>query len=234
MNLGIFIATLSGASVEFFETAAIGYAIARSGYQREAVWGTIAGLVLVGSASAVLGTKLQLIPIHLLQITVGLVLLWFGWIWYKKAIIRQASHRRAGWVTNVLEAEGIHLDREQRGFSQLNFIIMFKSAALEMLEVAIVVVTLGLASSAWDEALIGAGVAFLLTLSVVAMLHGYLIKVPDVLLKLSAGILLLSFGTFWLGQGLGFDWFIEDWALLILVGFYSLLAALAIHLRRIK
>ena len=234
MNLGIFIATLSGASVEFLEIAAIGYAIARSGYQREAVWGTISGLTVVGGASAVLGTKLQLIPIHWLQIAVGFVLLWFGWGWYQKAIIRQADQRRAGWVTNVLEAEGIHLEVEQRGFSQFNFIIMFKSAALEALEVAIVVVTLGLASSAWDEALIGTGVAFLLTLSVVAMLHGYLIKVPDVLLKLSAGILLLSFGTFWLGEGLGFDWFIEDWALLILVGAYSLLAALAIHLRRIK
>lgn len=229
MNIGIFVAALSGASVEFFETAAVGYAIARSGYQREAIWGTIAGLTVVGIASVALGTSLQLVPIHLLQIAIGLVLLWFGWGWYKKSIIRQANHRRAGWITNVLEAEGIHLETRRQGFSKLNFFIMFKSAALEALEVAIVVVTLGLASRAWDEALIGTGVALLLTISVVAMLHGYLVKVPDVLLKLSAGILLLAFGTFWLGEGLGFDWFIEDWALLVLVGVYSAIAALAIR-----
>jgi uncharacterized membrane protein len=234
MNVGIFVAALSGSSVEFFETAAVGYAIARSGYQREAIWGTIAGLTVVGLASAALSTGLQLIPIHFLQVAIGLVLLWFGWGWYKKSILRQANHRRAGWVTNVLEAEGIQLETRQRGFSKLNFIIMFKSAALEALEVAIVIVTLGLASRAWDEALIGTGVALLLTISVVAMLHGYLVKVPDVLLKLSAGIVLLAFGTFWLGEGLGFDWFIEDWALLVLVVVYSLLAALAIRLLRPK
>lgn len=234
MNVGIFVAALSGASVEFFETAAVGYAIARSGYPREAIWGTVTGLTLVGIASAALGTGLQLVPVHLLQVAIGLVLLWFGWGWYKKSILRQANHRRAGWVTNVLEAEGIHLETGRRGFSKLNFIIMFKSAALEALEVAIVVVTLGLASKAWDEALIGTGVALLLTLCVVAILHGYLIKVPDVLLKLSAGILLLSFGTFWLGEGLGFDWFIEDWALFILVGVYSLIAALVIRLLQTK
>jgi uncharacterized membrane protein len=234
MNVGVFVAALSGASVEFFETAAVGYAIARSGYQREAIWGTITGLTMVGLASAAFGTGLQLIPIHLLQVAIGLVLLWFGWGWYKKSILRQANHRRAGWVTNVLEAEGIHLETGRQGFSKLNFIIMFKSAALEALEVAIVVVTLGLASRAWDEALIGTGIALLLTLSVIAMLHGYLVKVPDVLLKLSAGILLLAFGTFWLGEGLGFNWFIEDWALLVLVGVYSLLAALAIRLLRPK
>ena len=232
MNIGIFVAALSGASVEFFETAAVGYAIARSGYPREAIWGTITGLTLVGIASAALGTGLQLIPLHLLQVLIGLVLLWFGWGWYKKSIIRQANHKRAGWVTNVLEAEGIHLETQQCGFSKLNFIVMFKSAALEALEVAVVVVTLGLASRAWDEALIGTGVALLLTLSVVALLHGYLLKVPDVLLKLSAGILLLSFGTFWLGEGLGFNWFVEDWALFILVGVYSLIAALSIRLLR--
>ena len=83
MNIGIFVAALSGASVEFFETAAVGYAIARSGYPREAVWGTVTGLTLVGIASAALGTGLQLIPLHLLQALIGLVLLWFGWGWYK-------------------------------------------------------------------------------------------------------------------------------------------------------
>jgi uncharacterized membrane protein len=40
MNVGVFIGALSSSGVEFFETAAIAYAIARSGYKREAIWGT--------------------------------------------------------------------------------------------------------------------------------------------------------------------------------------------------
>jgi uncharacterized membrane protein len=57
---------------------AIAYAIFRSGYGREALSGTIVGLVSIGVVSAILGTGLQQIPVHLLQIGIGIVLLWLG------------------------------------------------------------------------------------------------------------------------------------------------------------
>lgn len=106
---------------------------------------------------------------------------------------------------------------------------MFKSAALETLEVALVVLPLGLATGAWAEGLAAVGLALLVTIALVALLHGYLIKIPEVLLKLGAGILLLAYGTFWLGEGLGFDWWIGDWMLLILAGVYGLISAVAIR-----
>ncbi|MER3435688.1 MAG: hypothetical protein C4288_20440 [Leptolyngbya sp. ERB_1_1] len=230
MNVGVFLGTLSGAGIEFFETAAIAYAIARSGYRREAVWGTIAGLISVGVAAAILGTGLQVVPLRLLQVVIGLLLLWFGWGWTKKSVLRQARGKRAGWVVDPLEAEKISLEQRSRGFSRLNFVIMAKSAALEGLEVAIVVITLGLASSAWTEALLGAAIALVLTTAIAAMLHGHLLKVPDVLIKLGAGILLLAFGTFWLGEGIGIDWRIGDWAILVLAGLYSSIALISIRL----
>jgi uncharacterized membrane protein len=228
MNVGVLITSFSSASVEFFETAAIAYAIARSGYPREAIWGTAAGLVAVGTAAALLGQRLQMIPLHILQILIGVVLFWFGWGWYKKSILRQAKHKRAGWITDPLEAEGIHLEQRRR-FSRLNFIVMFKSAALEALEVALVVLPLGLASQAWAEAVSATGIALLLTVALVAALHGYLVKIPEVLLKLSAGVLLLSYGTFWLGEGAGLHWPIGESMLLILIGFYALAAFLSIR-----
>jgi uncharacterized membrane protein len=229
MNVGVFLSALSGAGVEFFETAAIAYAIARSGYRREAVWGTISGLIAVGVAAAIVGTGLQVVPIRLLQVVIGVLLLWFGWGWTKKSVLRQARGKRAGWVINPLEAEEIVLEHRSRGFSRLNFVIMAKSAALEGLEVAIIVITLGLASSAWTEALWGAAIAFVLTTAIVAILHGHLLKVPDVLIKLGAGISLLAFGTFWLGEGIGIDWQIGDWAILLFAGLYSLMAVIAIR-----
>ncbi len=235
MNVGIFIAALSGSGVEFFETAAIAYAIARSGYRREAIWGTVVGLISVGLISAFFGTGLQFIPLRLLQVAIGILLLWFGWGWVKKSILRQVKGERAAWVDDdPLQAEDIILERSSRGFSHFNFIIMLKSAALEGLEVAIVVVTLGLASNAWTEALSGAGLALVVTMAVVAILHGHLRKVPDVFIKLSAGILLVSFGTFWLGEGLGFNWIIGDWIIFVLVGLYGFGAAIAIQKLRVS
>jgi uncharacterized membrane protein len=229
MNLGVFAAAISSASVEFFETGAIAYAIARSGYPKEAIWGTLTGLISVGLLSAFLGTELQLIPVRLLQVVIGGVLLWFGWGWYKKSILRQAYRKRAGWIVDPLVSEGIELEKQHQGFNRVNFLIMTKSAAIEALEVALVVVTLGLASRAWNEALFGALLALLLTIAIIAVLHGYLVKVPDVFLKLGAGIMLLSYGTFWLGEGLGLAWPFADLALLILIGVYSLVSLVAIR-----
>ena len=229
MNVGVFVGALGGASVEFFETAAIAYAIARSGYRREAIWGTVTGLVIVGLATALLGKGLQRIPLHFLQSVIGIVLLWFGWGWVKKSVMRLALGKRAGWVSDLLGSEGIVLEAKSRGFSRLNFIVMTKSSALEALEVAIVLITLGLASGAWYEAILGAGLALLLTVALVAVLHGHLLQVPEVLLKLGAGLLLMAFGTFWLGEGVGLNWWIGEWALLVLIGSYSLISVLLIR-----
>ena len=97
-----------------------------------------------------------------------------------------------------------------------------------MLFRSVIAITLGIASNAWYEILGAISLTFIGSIVVVLALHTYLLKVPDVMLKLSTGILLLSLGTFWLGEGLGWDWWYEDWAILGLLGLYSLLAALSI------
>ena len=98
---------------------------------------------------------------------------------------------------------------------------MTKSAAIEALEVGIIIITIGSASGAWYESLSGAGLALLLTFAIVIWLHGHLLQVPDVFIKLSAGIIMMSFGTFWLGEGSGFDWPLGELMLLFLIGLYG-------------
>ncbi|MFN6570074.1 hypothetical protein [Dendronalium sp. ChiSLP03b] len=229
MNIGVFVSALSSASVEFIETAAIAYAIASSGYPREASLGVIAGLSAVSVAAILLGTQLQAIPLELLQIVIGLLLLWFGFGWVKKSVWRQVEGKRAGWVSDPLTSEGIVLKTENTGFNFLNFILMTKSAALEALEVAIVIITLGLASGAWNESLSGGVLAFLLTTALVTLLHGQLLQVPEILIKLSAGIILMAFGTFWIGEGLDFKWFFGELTLLIFIIFYGTISFLVIR-----
>jgi Ca2+/H+ antiporter, TMEM165/GDT1 family len=229
-NIGVLFAALGTASVEFFEVAVIAYAISRSGYRREAIWGSLAGLVGVGLPSLLFSSSLQSVPIHWLQLTIGMVLLWFGWGWTKKSVLRQAKGKRAAWVAeDPLLAEGIALQGGIQGFSYANFLIVTKSAALEAFEVALAVVALGLASNAWTEALWGTGLALFLTIGATLLLHGHMQRVPDVAIKLSAGVMLLSFGSFWLGEGFGMEWPGSDLCLIALVAFYAGLSFLAIR-----
>lgn len=229
MNWGVAIAVGSGASLDFLETAAIAYAVARSGYPREAIWGSVVGLGAVAVVAALFGTGLRRVPLYGLQIVIGAILLWFGSGWVKKGIRRQVEGKRAGWLADdPLTAEGIDLEVQTQRFSRLNFVVMAKSAALEAFEVAVIVITVGLASQAWTEALGAALAALLGSATLVLLLHRYLRHLPDVLIKLGTGILLCTLGTFWLGEGLGLEWWLGDGAIVAIATLYSLLVTLTI------
>lgn len=222
------------ASIEFLETAVIAYAVARSGYYREAIFGSIAGIAIVALIASFFGVGLQLVPLHWLQIVIGAVLIWFGWGWVKKSVQRQAQGKRASWMAdNPLTTEGIALETQQ-GFSKLNFLVMTKSAALEAFEVAVVVITLGLASGAWYEALGATLLSLVLSVGLVGILHRYLLRVPEVLIKLGAGILLCTLGTFWLGEGSGLEWWFGELAIVGIALLYGLIAFFAVYWLRNK
>ena len=73
-------------------------------------------------------------------------------------------------------------------------------------EVAVLVTTIALGSRAWVESIARMTIALILTVAIVCALHGVLFKLPDELLKLGAGLLLLSSGTFWPGEAAGLEW----------------------------
>ncbi|NJL99260.1 MAG: hypothetical protein HC924_10845 [Synechococcaceae cyanobacterium SM2_3_2] len=225
MHWGIIGTALGTASVEFFETAAIAYAIGRSGFWRESITGTLVGLIGVGGLSWALGSQLQAIPLAWIQLGVGLALLWFGFGWTKKSFLRHLRQQRAGWVSeDPLAAEGLEIELGSPGFNWGNFLVMTKSSALETFEVALVVLTLSLATGSWVEPLSGAGVALILILMVISILHGQLQRIPDVWIKMGAGVMLLSYGSFFLGEGFGVEWPLNDLMILMfMVGISSLL-----------
>ncbi|GAX38642.1 COG4280 domain-containing protein [Nodularia sp. NIES-3585] len=230
INWSIFLAALGSTGIEFLEVVAIAYAIGISGYVREALWGSFVGLIVVLSVALILGNALQFLPLQPLQILIGVLLLWCGWGWANKSVRRLATGRRAGWMDErILEKEGITLDEKSTGFSKLNFLIMTKSVALEALEIVMIVITLGLATSAWYEAISGTGLALLLSLVVVMFLHQYLLKLPEVLIKLGAGVMLSAMGTFWLGEGMGLEFPFQEYFILILMALYSLTAGISVY-----
>lgn len=50
-------------------------------------------------------------------------------------------------------------------------------------------------------------------------------NVPENALKFGVGVMLVAFGTFWVGEGVGIAWPGADWALLLLIAAFLLVAA---------
>jgi uncharacterized membrane protein len=62
-----------------------------------------------------------------------------------------------------------------------------------------------------------------------------LAKVPENTLKFVVGIMLTTFGTFWLGEGFGVEWPLADVFLLILAAIYlGASFLLTVWLKRVK
>jgi Ca2+/H+ antiporter, TMEM165/GDT1 family len=57
-----------------------------------------------------------------------------------------------------------------------------------------------------------------------ALVARQLSGVPENLLKAIVGVMLVSYGTFWTGEGIGVHWPGADIALLVLVGAYGVVA----------
>jgi uncharacterized membrane protein len=232
LNSGIFIGAFLSSGVEFLEIVAIAYALAASGFRREALFGSAVGILGVTLVGTLLGPELMFVPLRWLQIAAGLVLLYFGWNWTKKSVIRHVGGKRAGWIQNPLGGRILETQNAASRFSYINFAVMTKSAALETFEVALIVITIGLSSMAWVEALSGASLALALTVGLVVVLHGYLQRLPDVLIKLGAGLVLLTLGTYWLVEGLGIKWPMDELSALPLFGLFVLSSWIAILIMR--
>src|SRR3981189_3303430 len=77
--------------VEAVEALTIVLAVATVRGWRPAGLGAFAGLLLLALIVAVLGPLLDRIPLHVLQLAIGVLLLLFGMRWLRKAILRSAG-----------------------------------------------------------------------------------------------------------------------------------------------
>ena len=77
--------------VEAVEALTIVLAVATVRGWRPAGFGAIAGLMLLVLIVVALGPLIDQVPLHLLQLAIGILLLLFGMRWLRKAILRSAG-----------------------------------------------------------------------------------------------------------------------------------------------
>ncbi len=221
-------------AVEMVEALTIVLAVGHTRGWRSAFEGTVVALVALAALVAAFGPALVHIPLSVLRLVVGGALLIFGMQWLRKAILRssglKAMHDEdAIYKETVAELEAINARPDR---DRIAFVMAFKGVFLEGLEVVITVLTLGTSAHRLGLAVITAGVAIVLVGVTGAIVAKQLSHVPENAMKMGVGILLVSYGTFWVGEGLKVTWPGNDGALLALVGLYAVVAWVLIALIR--
>jgi uncharacterized membrane protein len=224
--------------VEFVEALTIVIAIGVTINWKSSLLGAGTAMLALLAMVAIFGTTLVLfIPIDILRIVVGIILVLFGMQWLKKSLLRYSSlkafHDEAVIYEDKIRELQNRGDIDPGKFSGFGFLASFKSVLLEGLEVAFIVITFGAAAAnnkveGIFQASIGALLAFLVVVILGLTIRSPLTRIPENTLKFMVGIMLVTFGTFWAGEGMGIQWLFSDLFLLVLVAFYLILSAVIV------
>jgi uncharacterized membrane protein len=229
VRAAIFITTFLASTVEVIEMVIIVVGVGATRGWRSTIVGSLAGFLVLAVLVVGLGAALVAIPIDILRLVIGTLLLAFGIQWYRKGVMRVAARGFAG-------VAGIPVTEEAEwtgpGMDWTAFALAFKGVLLEGLEIAIIVVSFGVAAKELGLAAVGGLSALVLIGGVGLALRGPVTRIPRSVLQLIVGVMLTTFGTFWALEGLGVNWPAGDGAIPGLLVWYLGTALLYIALER--
>jgi Ca2+/H+ antiporter, TMEM165/GDT1 family len=192
---------------------------------RSALEGAVAAIVVLGVVVAAVGPAIvHWVPLGSLRVIVGAILLVFGLQWLRKAVLR-ASGYKAKHDENAIFARKVKEiaphGSPPAGRDSVGFSVAFKGVFLEGVEVVIIVLTLGTTDHNLGLAALAAAGAALIIAGVGVVVARQLAGVPENAMKMGVGLMLVSFGTFWTGEGLKVHWPGADLAIPVLIGVYA-------------
>ncbi len=229
-DLVLVLTALVAASVEAVEAFTIVLATGLTRGWRSAVEGSLAALGTLAVLVAIFGPGLiRLVPLDVLRLVVGTFLVVFGLQWLRKAVLRAAGLKAKHDEDAIFAREVDRLGGAEAvpGRDPVGFVTAFKAVFLEGFEVIVIVVALGASSHRLDLVALGALCGIVLVTAVGIAVRKQLARVPENALKTTVGVLITSFGTFWIGEGASFRWPGSDGAVVVLVAFYVVVVVVA-------
>jgi Ca2+/H+ antiporter, TMEM165/GDT1 family len=222
------VAVFLASTVEMVEALTIVVAVGVTRGWRSAFEGTAAALVVLAALVAATGPALvHYVPLGTLRVIVGVLLLVFGLQWLQKSVLRAAGLKAKHDEDRIFEAHVAELSSDPSAKNRRDataFTVAFKGVFLEGLEVVVIVLTLGATEHRLALASVAALAAVVLVGAVGALVARQLSGVPENALKATVGVMLVSYGTFWTGEGIGVHWPGSDATLLVLVALYAVAA----------
>jgi len=223
------LAVFGATTVEMVEALTIVVAAGATRGWRSALEGAAAAVVVLGVIVLFVGVPLvRYVPIDALRMVVGALLLVLGLSWLRKAILRASGHKAlhdedAIFASTSAELADVPAPSSAR--DGVAFAVAFKGVFLEGTEIVLIVISLGASQHRLGIAAATAGVAVALVAVVGALVARQLSHVPENTIKTAVGIMLTSFGLFWVGEGAGVHWPGSD---LAIIGFVAIFAAVTL------
>jgi uncharacterized membrane protein len=212
------------------EALTIVFAVGHTRGWRSAFEGTGVALAVLSALVAAFGPALVHVPLNVLRLIVGAVLLIFGLQWLRKSILRatgfKAKHDEDAIYEETVAA--LRATGAPSGRDRIAFVMAFKGVFLEGLEVIILVITLGTSAHRLGLAAIVASIAVVIIAVCGVLVAKQLSSVPENALKMSVGVLLVTYGTFWTGEGLKVHWPGGDSMLIGLTAIYAVVTWLLV------
>ncbi|HWD55516.1 MAG TPA: hypothetical protein VG346_10355 [Acidimicrobiales bacterium] len=228
-TLVLVLAVFGACLVEMVEALTLVVAAGVSRGWRSALEGAAAAVLVLAVLVLAVGVPLiRYVPIDALRVIVGALLLVLGLGWLRKAILRSSGHKAPHdedkiYDETVAELRGESGDAPSghpTGRDPVGFAVAFKGVFLEGTEVVLIVISLGAAQHRLGLAALAAAAAVVLVTVVGVLVSRQLSEVPENTIKTAVGIMLSSFGVFWVGEGAGVHWPGSDLAIPVLVGVF--------------
>ena len=224
--------------VEFVEALTVVLAVGAVRGWRGALGGTGLALVVLALLVALLGPAMTRIPQTYVQLGLGTLLLLFGIRWLRKAVLRAAGIIALHDEEEAYAKESAALRALgglAQGWDRVAVSTAFKITMVEGIEVVFIVIAMGAGGPGLLlPASLGAFAALLLVVLLGLVLHRPVAMIPENTLKFLVGVLLCAFGTFWVGEGMGYQWPGEDLALAALNAGYLATALALVPLCRAR
>ena len=232
----IVVATFLAAAVEWVEALTIVLAVGMFKGWRNAITGTLIGLVALAALTGAFGFAVNShIDLALVRTLVGVFLLLFGLKWLHKAILRSSGLKAMHDEAKAFEETKHMLVGTNGGAAKaldpVGVSTALSGVFLEGLEVVFIVIALGGLQNV-PAAAAGAVASLVVVVGAGLIFRAPLTAVPENTMKYVVGILLTSFGTFFAGEGIGVNWWNSDVSLLPLIAGYGLASVVAVWVLR--
>ncbi len=228
----LMVAVFGACSVEAVEALTIVLAAGTTRGWRSAMEGSAAALVVLGVLVGAVGVPLvHYVPIAALRVGVGALLLVLGLSWLRKAILRASGHKAPHDEDAIYAETTASLSAADRPASKrdaVGFAVAFKGVFLEGMEVVLIVISLGASQHRLGPAAAAAGAAVVVVAATGALVSRQLSEVPENTIKTVVGIMLTSFGLFWVGEGAGVRWPGSDLSIPMLIGVFAVVTGGAV------